>query len=60
MYSDCSKIKSVVEKRKYQSPKLTNFGALAKLTQNGTGTTNENNGQGRCGVGFAKSGKTSC
>ena len=60
MYSDCSKIKSVVEKRKYQSPKLTNFGALAKLTQNGSGTTKENNGQKVCGSSFQKSGGTSC
>ena len=60
MYSDCSKIKSVVEKRKYQSPKLTNFGALAKLTQNGTKGQNENNGLNRCGTLFSKSGPSTC
>ena len=60
MYSDCSKIKSVVEKRKYQSPKLTNFGALAKLTQNGTKGDNENNGKNLCGSAYTKSGGATC
>jgi hypothetical protein len=47
-------------KKPYQPPTLTVFGPLSKLTQNGTGVQNENNGQGRCGGLFASSGKSSC
>ena len=32
-------------KRAYQTPKLTEFGTLSKLTQNGTAVTSENNGK---------------
>lgn len=48
------------EKRKYHTPKLLAYGALRELTRNGTATTKENFGQGRCGTAYNKSGKTSC
>ena len=48
------------EKKVYQPPKLTTFGPLSKLTQNGTGTTSENNGHSVCGTAFQKSGGSSC
>lgn len=47
-------------KKAYQPPTLTVFGPLSKLTQNGTGATNENNGKKICGANFMKSGGTSC
>jgi hypothetical protein len=50
----------LAEKRTYQSPVLTVFGPLSKLTQNGSGGTKENNGKGICGPTFMKSGGTSC
>jgi hypothetical protein len=48
------------QKKGYRPPKLTVFGPLSKLTQNGTGATSENNGKSICGSNFAKSGGTSC
>lgn len=47
-------------KRIYRAPKLTVFGPLTKLTQNGVASFNENFGQGRCGANFQASGKASC
>ena len=48
------------EKKAYQPPKLTTFGPLSKLTQNGTGANPENNGHSICGANFQKSGGSSC
>ena len=47
-------------KRAYQTPKLTEFGTLSKLTQNGTAVTSENNGKSFCGPTFTKAGGASC
>ena len=47
-------------RKAYQPPKLTVFGPLSRLTQNGTGGSKENNGKGNCGLGFQKSGPGSC
>jgi hypothetical protein len=46
--------------KRYQKPRLTVFGPLSKLTQNGTGGIKENNGKAICGGNFEKSGGTSC
>lgn len=48
------------KRKAYKAPKLTVFGPLSKMTQNGTGSTSENNGHSVCGVNFAKSGGASC
>ena len=45
-------------RKAYQPPRLTVFGPLSKLTQNGTGGLKEN-GAKHCGVTF-KSGNQSC
>lgn len=47
-------------KKPYQPPKLTVFGSLSKLTQNGTQGVKENNGKGLCGPLFTQSGSKSC
>ena len=48
------------DKKPYTPPQLTVFGPLSKLTQNGTGVTNESNGQKLCGSGYQASGTKSC
>ena len=47
-------------RKPYRAPKLTVFGNLARLTQNGTGTTKESNGRGLCGGNFQRAGGSSC
>jgi hypothetical protein len=49
-----------VNKKAYQPPKLTVFGPLSKLTQNGTGVDNENKGHSVCGGNFQRAGGSSC
>jgi len=47
-------------RKPYQPPQLTVFGPLSKLTQNGTGSTDENNGKKTCGVNFMVKGGSGC
>ena len=60
MLSEFRENKDELEKREYRSPVLLNYGDVRKLTQNGSAVTKENNGQSRCGTGYAKSGPASC
>jgi hypothetical protein len=60
MAVELSSTQPVAMKKEYQSPKLTTFGELTKLTQNGSGGTKENNGKAICGATFALSGGTAC
>ena len=60
MASHATPAQKTPRRKEYQPPKLTVFGPLSKLTQNGTGGSKENNGKSICGSGFVKSGGTSC
>lgn len=48
------------ERKPYRTPQLTVFGPLSKLTQNGSGSTSENNGKGVCGVIYNTKGGKNC
>jgi hypothetical protein len=47
-------------RKPYRAPKLTVFGNLARLTQNGTGLAKESNGKSLCGGNFQRAGGASC
>ena len=48
------------EKKIYRAPQLITYGSLRELTQNGSQNAKENNGKGICGLGYTKSGSSSC
>lgn len=60
MHDEQMRDEAAAGKKIYRTPRLITFGSLRELTQNGTQNTKENNGKGICGLGFTKSGGTSC
>jgi hypothetical protein len=47
-------------KKPYRTPRLTVFGPLSRMTQNGTGAIKESNGKSICGGNFQHAGGSSC